>query len=361
MQRLVPTSCTDRDRIATSNMGLGAVKLGAFAKDALRAALYQSGALPLWHFWRNRHALTVLMFHRVLPADDSTFGLAEREFTFTLEGFRHTLDFVQRHYNAVGLEDLEIAQASGKRLPRTPLLITFDDGWRDTLIHALPELDRRKLPAVLFVASEVVALDEPRWWADALAAVVQQPGAAARLAAIAGCAGDLPDNSGQALAAHLGAMSPEGRRAWFDQHAPGVLAQISERQMVNLGELESLHGPSLSLGGHGHTHSPLTQVAEPTAELQASRRLLDPLDRGTRSMSFPHGAWSGELAAIARSVGFEWLFSSQAALVDVAAGPESARVMGRIHLPENAWTCTRGRIDPARLATFLFFRPIQRS
>ena len=64
----------------------------AVLKDALRGALYRCGALGGWHRWRNRHALTVLMFHRVLPVDDPAFVQAEREFTFTLEGFRRTLD-----------------------------------------------------------------------------------------------------------------------------------------------------------------------------------------------------------------------------------------------------------------------------
>ncbi len=59
----------------------------AILKDLSRTALYRCGALGAWHRWRNRRALTVLMFHRVLPADHPTFTLAEREFTFTLDGF----------------------------------------------------------------------------------------------------------------------------------------------------------------------------------------------------------------------------------------------------------------------------------
>ena len=145
-------------------------------KNGLRAALYHSGVLGAWHRWRNRHALTVLMFHRVLPADDPAFPLAEREFTFTLDGFRHTLDFVQRHYSVLSLDALQSACRARARLPRNPLLITFDDGWRDTLDHAWPELVRRRLPAVLFVASELPLLQSARWWQDALVAALAQPG-----------------------------------------------------------------------------------------------------------------------------------------------------------------------------------------
>jgi hypothetical protein len=220
-------------------------------KDGLRTALYRSGALGAWHRWRNRRALTVLMFHRVLPNDDPAFPLAEREFTFTLDGFRRTLDFVQRHYSVVSLDDLQRARMGLAALPSNPLLITFDDGWRDTLIHAAPELARRCLPAVLFLASEVVELDSPRWWQDALVSALAEPGASSRLCAAAGWAEKPIGSIGQALAAHLGAMNEAGRQAWLVQHAPGVLGRIAVRQTVTLSDLNPANLNSLAVGGTG--------------------------------------------------------------------------------------------------------------
>lgn len=331
----------------------------ATVKDGLRTALYCCGALGAWHRWRNRHALTVLMFHRVLPVNDPAYALAEREFTFTLDGFRRTLDFVQRHYRVVGLGDLQAARQGQRPLPPNPLLITFDDGWRDTLTYAAPELARRGLPAVLFLASEVVALESPRWWQDALVAALAEPGAPARLCAAVGWA-EMPNGSvNQALAAHLGAMPEVDRQAWLVQHAPGVLCQIGSRQMVTLSELKATDTGLLAIGGHGHTHSPLPLSPHPEAELQASQRLLDELGQGVRSMSFPHGAWSSELAAAARRSGFDWVFTSDAVLVDASRWPNPLPALGRIHVPENAWTCHAGQIDFARLATFLFFRSVR--
>lgn len=331
----------------------------AAVKNGLRTALYRCGVFGAWHRWRNRCTLTVLMFHRVLPANDPAYAFAEREFTFTLDGFRRTLDFVQRHYRVVSLDDLQATRHGQQPLPPTPLLITFDDGWRDTLTHAAPELARRGLPAVLFVPSEVVALKSPRWWQDALVAALAQPGAPARLSAAAGWA-EMPKGSiNQALAAHLGAMPEADRQAWLVKHAPGVLGRIGHRQMVTLGELKATDAGRFAIGGHGHTHSPLPLSLHPEAELQASQRLLDELGQGVRSMSFPHGAWSSDLAAAARRSGFDWVFTSDAALFDASGWPSPLLALGRIHVPENTWTCHAGQIDFARLATFLFFRPVQ--
>jgi len=336
------------------------MSISAALKDVARTVLYRCGALGALHRRRNRHALTVLMFHRVLPADDPAFALAEREFTFTVDGFRRTLDFVQRHYTVVSLDDLQAARQAQRPLPPNPVLITFDDGWRDTLTHAAPELARRGLPAVLFLASEVVALDAPRWWQDALVAPLAEPGAPERLCAAAGWAKPPQASINQALAAHLAAMPEAARRAWLVRHAPGILDQLAERQMVTLTELQALTAGSgyLAIGGHGHTHSPLTLSPDPEAELQASQRMLGELHQPVRSMSFPHGAWSSALEVMARKIGFDWIFTSEPALTDISHWPATLPVFGRIHVPENAWTCRDGHIDPARLATFLFFRPL---
>lgn len=331
----------------------------AILKDGLRTVLYWCGVLGAWHRWRNRRALTVLMFHRVLPADDPAFALAEREFTFTLDGFRRTLDFVQRHYSVVSLGDLQATRLGLTHLPPNPLLITFDDGWRDTLTHAAPELARCGLPAVLFLASEVVELDSHRWWQDTLVAALAKPGASARLCTAAGWAEAPTGSIGQALAAHLGAMPEAERQAWLAQNAPGVLGQITDRQLVTLSELKATESSFLAIGAHGHTHSPLTLSPDPEAELQASQRMLGELNQGVRSMSFPHGAWSDELVLAARKSGFDWIFTSDAVLAGVSHWPNPVPALGRIHVPENAWTCKANRIDPARLATFLFFRPLK--
>lgn len=333
--------------------------VGKLAKNAMRTLLYRSGALGGWHRWRNRRALTVLMFHRVLPADHPDFELAQREFTFTLKGFQRTLDFVQRHYNVVSLEQLQSFGQGRVAMPSTPLLITFDDGWRDTLVYAAPELQRRKLPAVLFVPSEVVELENSRWWQDALVAALHEPGAPARLCDASGVRDVSPGDVMRTLTARLGAMSARERETWLELHAPDVLPQVKQRQMVSMDELRSVQGSALTVGGHGHTHSPLTLAADPGAELRASQHLLGRLGPAILSMSFPHGAWSEALATEAHDTGFEWIFTSETTLLDMAFWPEPPRTIGRIHLPEDTWTCRNGQIDPARLATFLFFRPIR--
>jgi len=68
------------------------MSIASTTKDTIRTLLYRSGLLGAWHRRRNRHAFTVLMFHRVLPAGSDALVQSEREFAFSVEGFARTLD-----------------------------------------------------------------------------------------------------------------------------------------------------------------------------------------------------------------------------------------------------------------------------
>lgn len=327
-------------------------------KDALRRLAYRGGLLGWMHRLRNRKALTVLMFHRVLPDGDARLALAERDFTMTLSGFQRTLDFVAKHYQVVQLQEVQ-QWASGKgELPPCPVLLTFDDGWRDTLVHAAPELQRRHWSAVLFMASEVSDLQAPRWWQDALVQAMADPDTRRRLWSAAGFEGDaLARDAVWRLTACLAAWTETERVAWLDRHAPGVMDAIAARQMLAGTELAHLERAALEVAGHGHTHAPLTLVTDPAAELDTSLRFVRQHHSGVAAMSFPHGAWSQALVVQARQAGFELMFNSVPTLARrTDQGHSLTMPLGRIHLPENPWTCHKGAMDASKLASFLFFR-----
>ncbi len=65
-------------------------------------------------------------------------------------------------YTAVSEDDLHTMVARGLPLPANAVLITFDDGYANTVSTALPVLDRFGLPAAMAVCSGYLAADRPR-------------------------------------------------------------------------------------------------------------------------------------------------------------------------------------------------------
>lgn len=298
------------------------------------------------------------MFHRVLPPDSVAYVNAEREFTFSVSGFTRCVDFIKRHYVPLSLAELAEVVAGRRKLPPRAALITFDDGWRDTLEYAAPVLRQRGLPSLLFVASEAVVLEAERWWQDGLVSVLADdarwPGLAQALGVDLPADGKRTATFNRRMAGALAALPDAERQALLDRFSCPSLAQ---RQMLRSDELPQLAAAGVALGAHGHTHAPLTEVAAPADELAQSMALLQGLGIKPSSMSFPHGACDSLLVAAAQAAGFELIFTSEPTLATPRKGGWPT-ALGRIHIPENQWTCDAKGIAFERLATFLFFRPI---
>jgi len=328
------------------------------AKNALRKFLYDSGVFGLIHRLRNRHTLTVFMFHRVLPRQSAEYQSAEKEFTFSVEGFGRCLDFIQSHYQVVSQAEVTAHLDGRQNLPPCAGLITFDDGWRDTLTHALPQLKQRHLPAVLFLATEVIDLASDNWWQDMLVDLLAQEGGLAAIKsalAIRQIAGETPGEERRRLTATLAALEEAQRQAILQ---PLLTRPPGQRQMLIREDLARL-GSSITLAGHGHSHAPLSHHPHASDDLAACRAQLQAIGGDAAVLSFPHGAYDEATLQQAHAAGFRVCYSSEPLLVNTARDRSSQTPLGRIHIPENEWTVNANGIAPEKLATFLFFRPIE--
>src|SRR5207245_14546 len=86
-------------------------------------------------------------------------------------------------FRFVPLGDLLARHRAGRSI-RGLAAISFDDGYRGVLRHALPVLRQLGLPATVFVVAGALARTEPFWW-DRLAGAADggAPGKAADSAA----------------------------------------------------------------------------------------------------------------------------------------------------------------------------------
>ena len=331
----------------------------SMAKNVLRKLLYRTGVLGLVHRLRNRDTLTVFMFHRVLPKQSAEYQAAEKEFTFSVDGFGQCLDFIQRHYHVVSQADVTAHLNGRQRLPRCAGLITFDDGWRDTLIHALPELKKRNLPAVLFLATEVVDLAMGDWWQDQLVELLaQKEGLSSIKSALAlrQLPGESRSDELRRITATLGALEESQRQAILQ---PLVSRLPGARQMLNRADLDLLR-PWITIAGHGHSHAPLSHHPRASDDLAACRAQLQAIGGEDAVLSFPHGAYDATTLQQAHTAGFSMCYSSDPMLMNTAIVRSPLIPLGRIHIPENEWTCDGQGIAAEKLATFLFFRPIEK-
>jgi len=335
------------------------------AKDVLRSWGQASGALPAWHRWRNRHNLTVVMFHRVLDPADPRWPDADPEYTIAVPLFAACLAFFQRHYQVIGLPALLAAQRGVRPLPDLPLLITFDDGWADNSDYALPLLQRAGLPAVVFVASDPVRSPESRWWQEELFRA-ERLGALQAGAAAAGAvpAGERPMRAASEdvfrTIARLSPLDADARTAAVAASAPPRAS--TRRDMMTVDQVAELPRQGLAVGSHGASHVPLAGHGAAHQELQVSRQALEVMlgtaqPEGVIALSYPHGRYAADTVSAARSVGYALQFTSDPVLNRLEQGTPRSDLLGRIAISADAVATADNRLRPERLAVWLFTRP----
>ena len=105
----------------------------------------------------------VLMYHylSVPPADADIYRV---DLSVSPDLFAEHLDRLQTEgYTTISPYDLAEALQRGAELPEKPLLITFDDGYRDNYENAFPLLRDRHLSATTFVVTDFIDEERPAY------------------------------------------------------------------------------------------------------------------------------------------------------------------------------------------------------
>ena len=328
-------------------------------RHLLRQGAYRSGMLSLSRSGV-RHALTVVMFHRVIDPGDADFAQADPVYTVSAPLFEQLLGFFRDHYVVVDIGHVLDAADGVRKLPEHALLITFDDGWADNLHYAAPLLRARGMPSVIFVAAEAVQADSDAWWQEDVFAL----GRAGRLDAW--LASDrnrerilaaTPHGTPLDVVTGLALMASDARAS--------ILATLPRnpchaRMMMNGAELCRLGEYGIAVGLHGDRHVPLTSVTDVAAELTNARDALARLTEGaavTTTLGCPHGRYDDRVLSAAQNIGIRLVFTSDKLLNATQQGMLAhRRPLGRLGIIAAHLEVAPHRLDPAAAARWLWPR-----
>ena len=190
--------------------------------------------------------LPILMYHRVVPSvegpDPHRLKISTSEFDAQM---RYLKD---KGYQSVYLDELGVAAGNGFSLWTKPVIITFDDGYRDTFTNALPILKKYQLGATVLLVSARVG----------------------------------------------------GSNLWD-------LGRSETSPLLGLDEIREMAKHGIRFGAHSATHRPLTELntEEAYREIAGSKEALeDMLGCDVGAFSFPHGRSTPEHSQMARQAGY---------------------------------------------------------
>ena len=234
----------------------GFVKQGLQAMGHYRRALAHT-ALP---------GVAVLCYHGVRDDDMAPGTIPFQYLHIPASTFESHCRVIREYCDPISLDDWRAASAGRLPLPKRPVLVTFDDGYRSVLTKGVPILTRYGLPAAVFVCSGPMVTRQ-RLWFDAVA---EQDGEDA-VEAWKSC-----DYRSWSSCAETTALDEHDARALMTPEELGALANV----------------PGVEIGGHSVRHpilaraSAIEQRQEIAPNLQS---IAEWIGKPVRAFAYPNG------------------------------------------------------------------------
>jgi peptidoglycan/xylan/chitin deacetylase (PgdA/CDA1 family) len=221
-------------------------------------------------FKRNvRKGVPILMYHKIPLEELQT----QHRIFVTRTQFEKHLDFFKNlHFESLSFKDLSDfwnLQRPYSEFPRKPLLLTFDDGYKDNLHNALPALETYQMKATLFLLSNHSIL-ENTW--------------------------------------DISSSEPASE-----------LMNFEERHLI-------ANSPLIEIGSHGMDHHRLTELdySKVLYQLHHSKILLEmEFRRPVIAFAYPFGSIDDRMPNLAKLAGYEFAVNTDQGAMHLADNPRS--------------------------------------
>ena len=239
----------------------------------------------------------VLMYHRI----NDEVGQKLTGLTVSTNNFEKQLLYFKKYFQILRLEE------DWTTLKKTGIVITFDDGYADNIINALPLLEKYQIPATIFITTLNSNSKKEFWW-DRLVFDYSNcdesfylPNQNDKIAK--------SNSSYQYITVYVHEMQNEDKEEWFLEFEKinkiAFFPREEYRSLTN-SELKLLsEHPLITLGIHTHNHYSLGTLSfeEQKQEISFSIEKLEELTTKTiKYLALPHGSYNADTLKIAQEL-----------------------------------------------------------
>lgn len=234
--------------------------------------------------------------------------------------FRDQMEWVKTHCRVIGPQDL-LDESAFERTDRIPVLVTFDDGYRDYVTHAYPVLRDLGIPAINFLSTAFIDGGEPFWWDVLFTAVNATPLASVAPEWAGGRRFEL-DARGRAEFLRACKLYVKERPEDMKDRAVADLQRLLRvdgqtaaipRQTMTWDEARGTMDAT-TYGGHTHTHVIVSRVDGTTLRQEidtCTARLTAELGERPLTFAYPNGDMTAEAKAVLARAGYRLAFTMQ--------------------------------------------------
>jgi len=257
----------------------------------------------------DRSKLLILTYHGICENPNKL-----RSWQHSARDFERHMSVLSRFCNVLTVSEGARLLHSGE-LPSRSVCISFDDGYRNNRVVALPILQRYGLRATFFVATGF--LDGGLMWNDAIIEAIQRASVDFidlrdhGLGSWAIRSASERQGAVNELINALKYRSVDERKALVTRLVERAGAILPNNLMLSSGEVRELFRAGMEIGAHTVNHPILTQTAPDAAEreIEASKSTLEDITGASvNSFAYPNGRpgidFDDSHRALVRKLGF---------------------------------------------------------
>lgn len=255
--------------------------------------------------------VVVLIYHRVtdLPNDPQLLAVSPENFSAQMRYLRDNFPVLR-------------FEADWGRITEPSVIVTFDDGYADNFLEALPILESVGIPATFFISTDVIGSTTEFWW-DELERLILGTDIRPERCRLNGNRRNMVWETGDSvqrltfyreLHPLLRRLTSAEREAWIEQlrsWAGCDLVGRSTHRALSIAELKAgATSEWVTVGAHGVTHTRLSNLApaEQRYEIMQSKQRLEELcEKEITVFSYPFGCrrdYDRTTLGICRDAGF---------------------------------------------------------
>jgi tetratricopeptide (TPR) repeat protein len=301
-------------------------------KELLADILFNSNLVNLFKRLPMRNKLLILNYHRI-RSNDSLFSSPFDDGVYTLnqDEFARQIKWLKKNTRIMSEKELLGLNNGGVFVPPDTsapcVMITFDDGYMDNYTLAYPILKYFEVPAILFVATQMVHARQIPWW-DVIAYLVKN--CTKPYIELDGRQFSMETQKKEAITSFQLRMKQEKY-----EHTKYLLPELSEacevalpsaelqdQELLTWREIREMAQNGIAIGSHTHTHRVLATLS-PSAqkeEMILSKLIIEEnIGQTVQSISYPVGEphyITGETSVIASVSGYSLGFTTNTGVND---------------------------------------------
>jgi peptidoglycan/xylan/chitin deacetylase (PgdA/CDA1 family) len=278
-----------------------------------------------------RHDPLVLCYHRVVEDFHTSLRRSIPAMLTSRRMLEQQLDWIGRRYRFATLDEVGVRLEDGGRLDEPLAAVTFDDGYRDVYDHAFPLLQRKGIPAAVFLVTDTVGTSRVPVY-DKLYALLSRASEGDR-------GGRRAPTPGSSRPAHtwsspelefLNRLPPDPMAATVrlldmlsQAQLQGLVRRLEEEVALDPREMEgftaltwemvtTMRRAGTTIGSHTRTHALLTVESDGTAlqeTVESRDTLQEELGVSIDHFAYPDGRFDRSVVDMVSEAGYRFAYT----------------------------------------------------